>query len=147
MSIASVFSGIINEVINMTKPPNVTSLRKIPEAPAHLSEAQKDTWQVVMESSAGRFVEPGVYPLVIEYARAVEVSNQIAEIVNIFDQDSASTNEGLRRWNKLSQMQCRAAGRVADLATKLRLTPSTRVHPRTAGAAERNHSKHKPWQC
>ncbi len=124
----------------------VKELRQIPEPPEQLTPKQGGLWRTVMESSAGGFIEVEAYPVLIEYCRAAASGDMVASELDRFDPKWAQDDEGLQRWNKLLQIQDRAQGRVASLAVKLRLTPSSRVRPETAGRAERNHSGKKPWQ-
>ncbi len=124
----------------------VTELKRPVEPPEYLTAGQSELWRVVMSSSAGNFIQAEVYPVLVEYCRAVESANQIALQLNVFSPDWANDDEGLKRWDKLQAIQDRVSRRVSSLAVKLRLTPSSRVHRESAGAAERNHSKCKPWQ-
>ncbi len=124
----------------------VTELKRPPEPPERLTAGQSETWRVIMSSSAGNFIQAEVHPVLVEYCRAVESANKVALQLDVFLPDWAKDEEGLKRWDKLHAMQDRVSRRVSSLAVKLRLTPSSRVHRESAGAAERNHSNHKPWQ-
>ncbi len=124
----------------------VTELRQIPEPPEQLTPKQGELWRTVMASSAGGFIKVEAHPVLIEYCRAATNGDMVASELNRFDPSWAQDDEGLQHWNKLLQIQDRVQGRVASLAVKLRLTPSSRVRPETAGRAERNHSGKKPWQ-
>ncbi len=123
----------------------VKELRQIPEPLEQLTSKEGETWRSVMESSAGNFIQAEAYPLLVEYCRAITSGDMVATVLEGFDPKWAQDEEGLQRWNKLLQIQDRVQGRVASLAVKLRLTPSSRVRPETAGRAERNHSRKKPW--
>ena len=124
----------------------VTELKKPPEPPEYLTSGQGETWRAVMASSAGNYIHAEAYPILVEYCRAVESASEMALQLDKFSPNWAKDDEGLKRWDKLQAMQDRVSRRVASLAVKLRLSPSSRVHRESAGAAERNHSKHKPWQ-
>lgn len=124
----------------------VIELKQIPKPPAHLVSEQAEIWRMVMASSAGNFIQPEAYPVLAEYCRAVINADQIAKQLDNFSPSWAEDDDGLKRWDKLQAMQDRAARRVASLAVKLRLPPSTRTHPDAAGVAERNTAKRKPWQ-
>ena len=124
----------------------VTELKNIPKPPTNLTPVQGEVWRLVMSSSAGDFIQSESYPILVEYCRTVVVADEVAEQLNAFDPTWLEDEEGLRRWDRLQAMQDRAGRRAASLATKLRITPSTRTHPEKAGTAERNKSKRKPWQ-
>ena len=121
-------------------------LEHMPEAPAYLTPEQDDIWRLVISSAGGDLISPESYPVLVEYCRAVVSSNQIAAQLDAFDPEWANDDEGLKRWDKLLQMQEREARKIASLAVKLRLTPSTRVHPEKAGTVERKGVKLKPWE-
>lgn len=121
-------------------------LEHMPEAPAYLTPEQDDIWRLVISSAGGDLISPESYPVLVEYCRAVVSSNQIAAQLDAFDPEWAKDDEGLKRWDKLLQMQEREARKIASLAVKLRLTPSTRVHPEKAGTVERKGVKLKPWE-
>ncbi len=124
----------------------VTELKQIPEPLEQLTTEQGEIWRLVMVSSAGNFIQSESYSVLAEFCRAVVTSDQIAQQLDRYTPEWLDEDDGLRRWDKLQAMHDRAAKRIASLATKLRITPSTRVHPEAAGTSERNKSKSKPWQ-
>jgi hypothetical protein len=91
-------------------------------------------------------IAPEAFPVLVEYCRAVISANQVAAQLDAFDQSWASEDDGLKRWDKLLAMQDRLAGKVASLAGKLRLTPSSRVQAISAGRHADKGAKLKPWQ-
>ena len=119
----------------------VVQLRPFPKAPEHLTESQADIWRLVITSRAGELIPPESYPVLVEYCRAITAADQVAEELDAFKSEWRKTDEGLRRWDKLLAMQDRLAGKIASLAVKLRITPSTRVHPEKAGTNAR-----KAWE-
>ncbi len=124
----------------------VTELKQIPEPLEQLTPEQGEIWRLVMVSSAGNFIQSESYPVLAEFCRAVIVGGQIAQELDRYTVEWLEEDDGLRRWDKLQAMQDRTSRRIASLAVKLRLPQSTRMHPKSAGAAERNSSKRKPWQ-
>ena len=125
---------------------NVVPLKSFPPPPGHLSRAQQETWRLVIASRAGDMIAPEAFPVLAEYCRWVENADQVAAAMNKFKPGWAKTDEGLARWSKLQAMQERASRTVASLAVKLRLPPSTRVHPERAGTIERKGVQPKPWE-
>lgn len=125
---------------------NVVPLQRLPAAPEHLTLAQSETWRLVVASRAGDFIAPEAYPVLAEYCRWVETADQVAQELKGFKPSWAKTEEGLSRWSKLQAMQERASRTLASLAVKLRLPPSTRVHPEKAGRAAMRGEKRKPWE-
>lgn len=124
---------------------NVLPLRQLPPPPTHLSPVQQDVWRLVISSRAGEMIAPEAYPVLAEYCRWVETADQIASALKKFKPAWAKTDEGLTRWSRLQAMQERASRTLASLAVKLRLPPSTRVHPEKAGSIARR-TQQKPWE-
>jgi len=126
--------------------PEPQELQKLAEPPSYLSPEQEDVWRLVVASRGGDLIAPEAFPVLVEYCRAVISANQVAAQLDAFDQSWASEDDGLKRWDKLLAMQDRLAGKVASLAGKLRLTPSSRVQAISAGRHADKGAKLKPWQ-
>jgi hypothetical protein len=123
----------------------VVTLNPLPRLPAFLTPEQGDIWRVVIASRAGDLIAPETHPVLVEYCRAVTLSDDIAEEVNAFKPEWRKTDDGLKRWKTLLKMACNQAMVVASLSVKLRLAPSTRIQPITAGRNAAKGEKHKPW--
>lgn len=121
-------------------------LQRLPEPPSYLTPEQDDVWRMVVASRGGDLIAPESYPVLVEYCRAVISANQVAAQLDAFDPEWAKDDEGLKRWDKLLAMQDRLAGKVASLAGKLRLTPSSRVQAISAGRHADKGAKKKPWE-
>ena len=124
----------------------VQELQKLPEPPSYLTPEQEDVWRLVVASRGGDLIAPESFPVLVEYCRQVISANQVAAQLDAFDPEWAKDDEGLKRWDKLLAMQDRLAGKVASLAGKLRLTPSSRVQAISAGRNADKGAKRKPWE-
>jgi len=124
----------------------VGDLQRLPEPPAYLTPEQEDIWRLVVASRGGDLIAPESFPVLVEYCRAVTSANHVASQLDAFDPSWVADDEGLKRWDKLLAMQDRLAGKVASLAGKLRLTPSSRVQAISAGRHADKGAKLKPWQ-
>lgn len=124
----------------------VQELQKLPEPPSYLTPEQEDVWRLVVASRGGDLIAPESFPVLVEYCRQVISANQVAAQLDAFDPEWAKDDEGLKRWDKLLAMQDRLAGKVASLAAKLRLTPSSRVQAISAGRHADKGAKRKPWE-
>lgn len=118
----------------------------IPSAPSYLTPEQDDVWRMVISSRGGDLIAPEAFPVLVEYCRQVVFANQIAAQLDAFDPEWAKYAEGLKRWDKLHQMQDRSLKAVASLGGKLRLTPASRVQKITAGRNADKGAKRKPWE-
>ena len=103
-------------------------------------------WRLVVASRGGDLIAPESFPVLVEYCRQVISANQVAAQLDAFDPEWAKDDEGLKRWDKLLAMQDRLAGKVAMIAGKLRLTPSSRVQAISAGRNADKGAKRKPWE-
>ena len=124
----------------------VQELQKLPEPPSYLTPEQEDVWRLVVASRGGDLIAPESFRVLVEYCRQVISANQVAAQLDAFDPEWAKEDEGLKRWDKLLAMQDRLAGKVASLAGKLRLTPSSRVQAISAGRNADKGAKRKPWE-
>ena len=121
-------------------------LQRLPEPPSYLTPEQEDVWRLVVASRGGDLIAPESFPVLVEYCRQVISANQVEEQLDAFDPEWAQADEGLKRWDKLLAMQDRLAGKVAMIAGKLRLTPSSRVQAISAGRNADKGAKRKPWE-
>jgi hypothetical protein len=129
--------------------------RLLPPPPSDLTPEQAEIWRFVIASKSGDFIAPEAYPVVVEYCRAVTAASLIAQQLRAITEKWQAKNPGdslmpdnvLERIDKLHQMQDRMRSAVASLSVKLRLTPSTQVHPEKAGTNQRRGGLGvHPWQ-
>lgn len=126
--------------------PKASEIDKMPDPPSNLTDAQSDIWRLVVASRGGDLIAVESYPVLVEYCRNVVAANEIAALIDKIDVQNISNVVQLKHYDKLLIMQDRASARVAYLATKLRLTPSSRIQPITAGRNARKGAKVKPWE-
>lgn len=128
--------------------------RIIPQPPQHLTAQQAETWRLVLSSPAGELIPHEAYPVVVEYCRAIESADQVAAQRAALmerwhargDPSAIMGDEVMKRMEKLDRMQERFGRLVASLSVKLRLSPSTQVHPEKAGTQQRHALRIEPWQ-
>jgi len=128
---------------------------KLPPPPSHLSAKAGALWRMVMATRAAEIIQVEAYPVLVEYCRAVEQADNIAERIDKFDigwldgdpDDPDDTGESaLRFYDKLLAMQERSSRSIASLSVKLRISPSTRIKAQTAGRIEdKGTGPRKPW--
>lgn len=127
--------------------PVVSLPLRLPDPPKNLSVAQSEIWKLVIASRSGDMIAPEAYPVLVEYCRSITAADMIAEQIDHFDPLWIAEDDGLKRWDKLLGMQDRVSAKVASLATKLRITPQTRIHKEKAGTiASKGGGQRKPWQ-
>ena len=111
--------------------------------PTNLTAKQAETWRLVADSPG---ITAALFPVLAEYCRCVALADAVAAQVDAFEPAWSRTDEGLARWDRLLAMQDRLAGRIASLATRLKLTPQTRIRAVTAGRIVSKGCGPKPWQ-
>lgn len=110
--------------------------------PAYLSPAQRALWRDVVESKPADWFGPDSAPLLVEFVRAVETCNLLAEPVA-----RAMAEGDPNEIQKILRVRDVEAKRAADLATKLRLTQQSRYTPQAAATAnKRAQGAAKPWE-
>lgn len=125
----------------------IVQLHPRPDPPPCLTPDQAATWRTVVASRAGDMLPPEAHPVLVEYCRSVASADAVAAQLDGFDLETVATDDGLKRWDKLLGMQDRVAAKVAALATKLRMTPQSRIRATAAGRiGAKGGGQRKPWQ-
>jgi phage terminase small subunit len=125
--------------------PGGLALARRPEPPAHLGDDAAAIWRAITNSLPANWFSAGTLPL-LEALCGLTVSQrctlralQVAERGgDDFDRES---------WEKLQKQLGEVSGRIATLATRLRLTPQSRYGARAADTAARTSGDGpKPWE-
>jgi len=86
----------------------------------------------------------GAQPVLAQLCRHIDAVHKIAQLVRQFEDGDAFDVDG---WLAMLRAQDRESGRIAQLATKLRLTPQSRYTPHGAAVrADRDAGGKKPWE-
>jgi hypothetical protein len=110
-------------------------------APRHLTGPEKEVW---LRCAAAFSAHHG--PLLEQYCRHAVQARIMAELVRKFRVEWISSEEGLRRYDKLLAMQARQTSLVSATARSLRLTRQS-VDKKTAGWMEINAPRYpEPWR-
>jgi phage terminase small subunit len=116
-----------------------------PDPPAHLGEDAATIWRATVNSLPADWLGHGAQPLLAAFC-ALTVSQQftIRALQRIEDGDDEFSHPG---WAELQNQLGQISGRVATLATRLRLTPQSRYGARSADTAARNEATGPPpWE-
>ena len=120
-------------------------IHRRPEPPEHLGDNAAEIWRSITNSLPADWFTPGTLPL-LEALCGLTVSQrytlrslQVLERGgDDFDQDE---------WEGLLKQLGEVSGRIATLATRMRLTPQSRYGPRAAATAGRlPPDGPKPWE-
>lgn len=108
----------------------VSCLPQRPQPPAHLSAAAAIVWRSVTASRPAEYFDAGAVPLLAAFCVATAELHRVTEALAL-----ASPVDELERYAKLVRASDALAGRAGMLATKLRLTPQSKIDARAAGRA------------
>jgi hypothetical protein len=96
----------------------------------------------VVDSKPADWFGPDSVPILTEYVRAAAVCDRLAgSIERVLDEDSDADLGDLLAWRD------RESRRLANLATKLRLTQQSRYTPQSAATADKKAKGARPWQA
>jgi hypothetical protein len=100
-----------------------------------MSDEATAIWRAITNSLPADWFTPGTLPL-LEALCGLTVSQRctLKALRRIEDEDSDFQRES---WEKLQRQVGEVSGRIATLATRLRLTPQSRYGPRAAATAGR----------
>ncbi len=116
-----------------------------PDPPEHMGEEAVAIWRAVVNSLPADWFTPGTLPL-LDALCGLTVSQRFTlralQVVerggDDFDRDE---------WERLLKQLGEISGRIATLATRMRLTPQSRYGPRGAATAGRlPPDGPKPWE-
>ena len=116
-----------------------------PQAPHALTAQQAQLWREIVESVPGGWINHAQEPLLAAYCRHVSAADRLSAMI---DQNESDLNDfgALQRFGKLLSMRERETKALSSLATRMRLTQQSQMHPRSAGRAwEGNHPGPKLW--
>jgi hypothetical protein len=94
--------------------------------PPGLTQAERNVWLATVNSQPADHFGIEHVPILVEYARHVCRSHVIDEQLKGFDPEWLATDEGVRRYEKLSGVAIKTAGMIQRLATTMRLTHQSR---------------------
>lgn len=95
-----------------------------------LTPAQAKTWREIIGSTPGGWFSAGQEPLLAAYCRHVSAADQLARMI-----ENCKPEDDLCRFDKLLRMRERETKAMSSLATRMRLTQQSQMHPRTAARA------------
>ncbi len=138
---------------------NVTTLRHRPSPPAHLTAPQAEVWESVVKQYRVDWFDESNTPLLEEYCRSVVTARHIRKQLKTSEDTVTKVQEMLlkgaaepkdvaaefNRYDKLLQMANRESKNMMSLATKMRLSQSTK-YDRDKSRTEGTAKGAKPWE-
>ena len=109
-----------------------------------LTQRQHELWRSVVDSLPADFFRPGDVPLLAAYCKAWDFYLQAS--AEIEAHGVTLTDDRDRRYaNPAQSLVVTQASAMAQLAVKLRLSPSSRISPRAAGGKSAQGVASRPW--
>lgn len=121
--------------------PDLPESAQLAPVPDGMPEAEAQVWRETVESKPADWFGADSYPVLREYVRAVVMCDDLAAVVAraVKGDDADAVKVALDMRDKESK-------RMAQLATKLRLTQQSRYTPQAAATADKRASGKRPWQ-
>jgi len=116
-----------------------------PDPPAHLGDEASEIWRSICNSLPGDWFTPGTQPLLEAFCSLTVSQHYTQRALQRIER--AETEFDAHTWRDLVRQLGEVSGRIAQLATRMRLTPQSRYVARTAGAAaKRDVDGPKLWE-
>ena len=121
------------------------ALTRRPEPPAHLGDDAAEIWRATVNSLPADWFAAGALPL-LEALCGLTVSQRYTiRALQVVERGGDDFDRA--DWGRLQKQLGEVSGRIATLATRLRLTPQSRYGPRAASTAASNVGDGpKPWE-
>ena len=122
--------------------------RQMPSLPpAELTDAQADVWRDVIGSLPGGWLTQAAHPILVAFCRHVCRARMLELQIARLEAEWKSLDCSLERLDRLLAVAERETRAITACARALRLTPQSRMHPRSAGRAVSNvPSGPRPWE-
>ncbi len=120
-------------------------IHRRPDPPEHLGEGAVKVWRATVNSLPADWFSPGTLPLLEAFCGlTVSQHNTIMAVQRI----EREANDFQRdEWGRVLKQLGELSGRIATLATRMRLTPQSRYGARGADTAARSVGDvPKPWE-
>lgn len=115
-----------------------------PNAPAELSEEQREDWRTIVRAMPPGWFAPESHGLLIALCRHISNSRRIATLVAAELANDPQIN--VANYDRLLRMQARQSSAIASLSTKLKLAQSTRIRADAAGRELARGVRPAPWE-
>lgn len=117
-----------------------------PEPPACLGDGAAAEWRRIVNALPADWIAPGALPLLEAYCGLALSQRRTLSALRLLEEGDGEFD--VEEWRRLQRQAGELSGRVASLATRLRLTPQSRYLPRGAARAAGGHREGPaPWEC
>jgi hypothetical protein len=120
-----------------------------PAPPEHLSEEQRAEWEAITRRLPASWFPRETHGLLVAYVQHVTAHRVLSGMVDEFQPAWTIEAEGLQRYDKLLTMREREGRAMSSLATRLRITPQSRMLKDKAATEAAKHvlrDGRPPWE-
>lgn len=114
--------------------------------PKHLLALDKQVWLEVINDQPANAFTPTHAPLLEMYCRHISQARVLSEQVLNFNPDWLTTDDGLKRYDKLLGMVERETRAASSLATRLRITRQAVDQQTIARGLNNKTTAARPWE-
>jgi hypothetical protein len=115
-------------------------------APVHISDAEMQVWQEVVNDQPAASFTPVHSPLLELYCRHIVQARILADELSHFDRAWMADEDGLKRYDRLLAMSEREGRAASSLATRLRITRQAIDQQTVARTIKNSPRGRKPWE-
>ena len=117
-----------------------------PEPPEELTPEQAEEWLAVTRRMPSDYFPRETFALLAGFCRHVVAYRMLSESIDEFKPTWMAEEGGIERLDRLGKMRDREGRAMSSLATRLRLSPQSRMHQKSAArAADKSGSGDRPW--
>jgi hypothetical protein len=119
-----------------------------PAPPQDLTEEQAAEWTAIVRRLPDNYLPRECHGLLSAYCKHFSAFRLLSESIEAFQPARLADDDGLKRYGDLLALREREGRALSSLATRLRITPQSRVYAKTAGVAAANAGSggRKPWE-
>lgn len=116
------------------------------DPPQQLGVREAAEWQAIVARLGAAWLPREAHALLTAYCNIVVQLNDVHQALAAFGSNLPEDEQGWARYKELTELRNKLVRSLASLATKLRLTPQTRVNRYAAGTqAHRRADRPPPW--
>lgn len=118
-----------------------------PDPPPDLNEAESVYWRETVATKPAEWWKADTQILLKAYCRASVQHDVISELIGAMKPRTIKTDKGWPKYERMRKLQASTSAELAQLATKMRLTPQSRYTAQSAATADAKASRARPWDA
>ena len=117
-----------------------------PDAPYDLTDAQAEEWRAIVDRMPADWFPRETWGVLAAHCRHVVTGRMLSAEIDRHKAEWLKTDEGLKRFDRLTAARNRETVATIATARALRLTKASQIRPETAGRKARDAGNgRRPW--